>query len=367
LWQATADGWRTGWASGRAARAARAGWRPWEYTTPPPPPRSGPPRPDGERADAPDIDPDDVIDVEDATPRCWSDLTGDEQRQVADAATARYGKPWTDLTLHQAAAAVRDWVHDRFGIKWTIRQVLAAQRGRDDATWRTGPPPPEADDAIPNTDQHDDSDIEDAEIVTPACWSDLDPAEQAQVAAAATDRHGRAWSDLRTEDATTTVREWINSRYQTDLTDTDVTTAQAGHTDPTWPGTPPTDSTSPLGLVAAPTPAATVTGTPEGDTPMATGSGETTTISAARMYYEQLAGHAETDIASRIELSRTYMTAAQLSDPGVLTAIAHAQETAGLLAAASRAVVQALEAHRLMEEAVASTPGAASTDFYRPA
>ncbi|THJ54883.1 hypothetical protein [Candidatus Frankia alpina] len=133
---------------------------------------------------------------------------------------------------------------------------------------------------------------------------------------------------------------------------------------------PSPDPTSPTPALVAHTPDAPAAGIPshQGELPIMTvGSGETTNIQAARTYYEQLAGHAEADIASRIEMSRTYMTAAQLSDPGVLSAISHAQETAGLLAAASRGVVSALENHRLMEEAVASTPGAANTDFYRPA
>ena len=54
-----------------------------------------------------------------------------------------------------------------------------------------------------------------------------------------------------------------------------------------------------------------------------------------------------------------------MEDQNVLAAISAAEEAAHNLAAAAGGVLTALENHRLMEEAVASTPGAAATDFYR--
>ncbi len=98
---------------------------------------------------------------------------------------------------------------------------------------------------------------------------------------------------------------------------------------------------------------------------MTTTSGETTNIANARAYYTSLEKHATDDVAGQIELSKSYLTVAQMSDETVLGAITRAEEAARLLATAAAGVGAALEAHRLMEEAVASTPGAANTDFYK--
>jgi hypothetical protein len=116
----------------------------------------------------------------------------------------------------------------------------------------------------------------------------------------------------------------------------------------------------PAAITAGPT----TQGAPPMTTP--TGSGETTTIASARAYYTQLSEHAMKAIASQIELSRSYLTAAEMGDQKVLAAIGHTHEVATMLASAARSVLEALAAHNLMEEAVASTPGAANTKFYRP-
>ncbi|MCK9895202.1 hypothetical protein [Frankia sp. AgB32] len=461
VWQALGDGWRAGWAQGRSTRAARGRWRPWEEPTvwvtgpgpgraprdeppstptPPPPPSAagGPTTGAGRRrpADAATGDGDGGR----VAPRCWSELPVDEQLEIVDQVRAS-GRSWADLSVTEAADAVRRHLRARHGL-WRVSRddILTAQARHDDPTWRTGPPPttppPTPTPAPASASAGNDDNIVDAEIVAPRCWSQLAPDEQQQIAdgAAAT---GRKLADLPDAERHQLIADWISRTYRTDLTATDVAAAQAaqdaqamaGCTECTaadrdgrpasaraadhrlgcptgrflaeraagytgWldqdgrrvdPADAPApfrttpddeadssspDPTSPTPALVAHTPTAPAVGIPthEGElTIMTAGSGETTNIQAARTYYEQLAGHAESDIASRIEMSRTYMTAAQLSDTGVLSAIAHAQETAGLLAAASRGVVSALEAHRLMEEAVASTPGAANTDFYRPA
>lgn len=338
-WESLAAGWRTGWAEGRADHDTHDGWRPWREPTTPPPanasepagprpadaggarPRRRPttnphPRPaaggdrEGSRGDeappagpqspgpaptittdpdpegtgagtsqAPDLD--DVLDAELgepaglAVPMCWSDLTGAEQAEVTAAARDRWGAPWDRLTVHQCAAAVRDWINDRYGIALTSKHVLDAQASRDDPTWLSGPA---------------------VDVV------DVDPL------------------------------------------DSDLVALTAG---------------------SAPAPPGTGTPHPQGAAAMTTHSGETTNLSSSRAYYEELETHATDAIAGQIELSKATLSVAEMGDVEVMTAIATAHETAMKLAGDARAVLAALEPHRVMEEAVAAVPGAANTPFYR--
>lgn len=400
-------------------------------------------------------------------PCCWSELSVDEQRGiVADVRAA--GREWGDLSVDEAAAAVRAHLRVRYGLyRVSTADILTAQARHDDPTWRTGPPASPTPTPAGATTPTADDDISDAEIVAPRCWSDLTVDEQRGVMS------GLPWDTYTAAQRDTLIAEWISARYRVERTATDVAAEQAardaeataactecvaadrdgrlvsaraadhrlgcptgrffaerhaGYTGwldqdglrvdgPTFvrsdeaAGPSPDPTSPPLGLMAHDS-AATAAGIPalEGAPFMTTGSGETTNIQSTRTYYEQLAGHARSDIASRIEtsgtsydalaghvttditqrieLSTTYLTASQLADEKVLAAIATAKDTAEQLAtaleaasgavatakdvaeqlaAAADAVPAALEAHRLMEEAVASTPGAAAIDWYRRA
>lgn len=351
-------------------------------------------------------------------PRCWSELPGDEQIEIVDGVRAS-GRAWADLSVTEAADAVRRHLRARYGL-WRVSRddILAAQARHTDPTWRTGPTPttpPPTPTPTPASASSDD-DIVDAEIVAPRCWSQLTVDEQQRIADGVT-ATGRTLADLPDSERDQLIAAWISRTYRVDLSATDVAAEQAARDAqataatrtgrlrsarvadhapdcPTGrgladlaaieaamaaeataactdapspdPASPPPSADGP----AAHTPTAPAVGIPShtGElTIMTTGSGETTNIQAARTYYTQLAGHASNDIGTRVELSKTYMTAAQLSDQGVLAAIGQVEEAARMLAAAAVGVTTALEAHRLMEEAVASTPGAANTDFYRPA
>ncbi|AEH08763.1 hypothetical protein FsymDg_1278 [Candidatus Protofrankia datiscae] len=310
------EGWRTGWSNGRTARYAGQGWRPWRQPHPPAEdmPVGDPPTPGA------------------GIPRATPPPASSDPGPAAGGPAPRPAGGTTEAPTVDPVDPVGD---------------KPAQPGR------SGRP------------AGGDDEIVDAEVVTPRCWSDLDIDEQHQVVAAARDRYGRAWDDLTVDQCAGVVRDWINTRYRVDLHEIDVFDAQRGRDDPTWLTGPPDPGPAPTAGPAH-DPATAVTGpsTPEG-APMTTTSGETTNIANARAYYTSLEKHATDDVAGQIELSKSYLTVAQMSDETVLGAITRAEEAARLLATAAAGVGAALEAHRLMEEAVASTPGAANTDFYK--
>ncbi len=292
----------------------------------------------------------------------------------------RFGWRWGRQSYRRRAGRWQSWRPWQEPPPAPSAGPTADGRGQDPPSPGPGPGPGDPGQQAPTVDPVDPAEPVDPEVVTdppdhvaydddmiegtPLCWSDLEPDEQVAVVAAARDQWGQRWTALTVDQRAATVRDWINQVYGARLTSTDVFTAQARRDDPTWLSGPLDPGPARADPVYDPATAGTDPTTFEGDL-MAITSGETTNIANARAYYQSLEGHAITDIASQIELSRSYLTAAEMSDQAVLGAITAADEVARTLATAAAAVLTALEAHRLMEEAVASTPGAANTTFYR--
>jgi hypothetical protein len=124
-----------------------------------------------------------------------------------------------------------------------------------------------------------------------------------------------------------------------------------------------TEGAQPSGPTATPVPP--LAGDTQGEATVTVGSGETTNIQSTRAYYEDLAAHVEKDILGQVELSTATLSLAEMNDPEVKAAVANVSEQFALARAAALEVPKALERHRLMEEAVRSTPGAAQTGFYK--
>ena len=327
------DGWYAGWAWGRQAYRSRgsrwSSWRPWSQPPAGPEAAPGPPRDSGAGQPGP---------------------------------KARPGRASTQApTIDPADPQPESVVHD----DEDYLDFATAGDSTEPPPTRPRPEPASATPSSPSTSAPPAAGSQDEEILDghPVCWTDLDAAEQAAVAAAARDQWGRLWLDLTVDQCAAAVADWINATFGVALTPGDVIAAQARHDDPTWlTGPVPSAGTAEVAALP-PAPSVAGTTTPQGDTMIT--SGETTNIENTRTYYTNLQTHVINDIASQIELSRSYLTAAQMEDQNVLDAISAAEEAAHNLAAAAGGVLTALANHRLMEEAVASTPGAAATDFYR--
>jgi hypothetical protein len=406
-------GWRQGWDGGRTARQTGEPWRPWRQPRPgrvprgatgpevgfdppgtsygpnpgpqpgphagpnprptpgprpgapgggaptaggptPPGPPPGPGTPPDPAGPSPAASADADDDIVDGAPRCWAELLDDDREKVIEAAQRRYGRHWPNLTIDQCLAAVADYLNHVYGTALTPDDVAAAQREHPDD--RTFYAPRYAGPAS-----------------VPTCWSDMDILDRLYTVQRSSDLWDRRpWAELTEAERAWAVGDVIAERYGPRLSVAEVLAAERAQPTPTDWGLDddmeyvpdPTDSDpAPAGPVHAP--AAIAAGpTPQGDH-MVTTSGETNTFRSAVAYYTQLQGHALNDIASQIELSRSSMTGAQLADPQVISAVATAEEAARTLAAASGLAVTALSRHTVMEEAVAATPGAANTDFYR--
>ncbi|MGF7235312.1 MAG: hypothetical protein ACQSGP_10200, partial [Frankia sp.] len=342
-----------------------------------------------------DDDIEDAEVVDENGPRCWSELDDSQRAGAVFMAPEWFGAPWEQLTIDQRAALVAHTTGR------TVDEVITAQREHpDDPGWlagtetgcirmigtpafpsqpypRCGRPAAENSQYCPG---HNPAGGFDSEIGEPVEF----PAGPAGVFNLDFDSHGVCrtrdgeveivpWSELPPQagqlanDAVDAARAGDGQRAGELARDIERMVAAAFAARSTTGHSPDSD----VAPTAAPAhdPDAIAAGpTTEGAPPMTApiGSGETTTIASARAYYTRLSEHAMKAVAAQIELSRSYLTGAEMGDPKVLNAISHTHEVATMLAAAARSVLEALAAHNLMEEAVASTPGAAKTDFYRP-
>lgn len=96
-----------------------------------------------------------------------------------------------------------------------------------------------------------------------------------------------------------------------------------------------------------------------------TTSGETTTISSARAFLVEMAGHLDGDVATQVRTCHATL-AGQGMDPDTLGRISSALEHLAAAAAALRDALDTHDAqHSRVEEAVKSTPHVAETDYYR--
>lgn len=94
-------------------------------------------------------------------------------------------------------------------------------------------------------------------------------------------------------------------------------------------------------------------------------SAETTTIGATRGYLTQLATYVQDSILSQLELAEATLRGAEMD----AETLGHLAAVSEYFAAAKAGIESALATlntkHALMEEAVQSTPDAATRDFYR--
>ena len=94
-------------------------------------------------------------------------------------------------------------------------------------------------------------------------------------------------------------------------------------------------------------------------------SGETTTIGATRAYLGSLAGYVQTDILSQLELADATLRGAEMDSETLGHLAAASEHFAAAKAAIEQAMATLNSKHALMEEAVQSTPEAATRDYYR--
>ena len=94
-------------------------------------------------------------------------------------------------------------------------------------------------------------------------------------------------------------------------------------------------------------------------------SAETTTIGATRAYLTQLATYVQDDILSQLELAEATLRGAEM-DAETLGHLTSAVEHFAVAKAAVESELATVNTkHAAMEEAVQSTPDAATRDFYR--
>lgn len=307
----------------------------------------------------------------------WADLAPDAQRAIVAAAEATWAKPWRHLAGYARAKAVAQWLNTTYGGAVSAYDVLDAEV-KGDSTWQTGVPCAEC--AAAGRERR----------LTSSTSGDHDPDCPSRRFLANREAGYTGWLD--------------QDGYRTDETGTRL--ADQGDLDTA----PPNPGPASAGPVHDPAAIAAGPSSLGGAPAMTTLSGETTSLSKARAYYADLESHASghiaathlepaqarfrelqaqavSGIAAQIEVSENYFRNAELPDAAVLAGVAAARETAlqlgadldrigTELAAAfetamrlstdARAVLTALDQHRLMEDAVTSTSGVAGrTDFYK--